>query len=617
MKKIVAIFLLLGKLNCLSAQQYTPFVVSGNTVDSDLSGYLFTAKSLKFKDDKEIILKKIQFKKLAETVANFGGSREENWLMFNLKNKSESNNEFVLLLNQVFLEKADFYVFRNDTLIQKYLLSDTIKAINRPLGEINFYYPFEAQKNQDYCIFLCIKANPENGISKGIIHLFDAKTCAKKIRNGHLEFGLFMGFLILAITIGFILFYNDSKSIYGYYSAYILSVLLSYLCAYGYLSNILDNIYTYIARLYQSIIIISAVFHVIFIKNFLDFEKILSEKSVKIIQILCSIYVLLAISNFIFPISEIIPIISRTSFILLGIFILINVIWAFFQHEKTAKIYLIATTPGITILLYLLVTSLKILPLYTWVYEWLYYISIFEILVFGFGLVYQFTEEKREAERKLGEERQMVASKIISSQERERQRISQDLHDDLGSTLSMLKFHLSENNQKFDNQLVEDINITNKAIEDLRLIAYNLMPTMLQNRGLVTILNEFILMNKIAQKVIFLHSGHEKRLPWETELGIFRIAKELINNALKHAHAKRIETQLIYFENFLYLSVEDDGIGFKENPAEMTGHGLKNINLRVNYLNGKINLDTSGNGTMITIEIPYVTDHKNKNLVDR
>ena len=299
--------------------------------------------------------------------------------------------------------------------------------------------------------------------------------------------------------------------------------------------------------------------------------------------------------------------------ILLGIFILITSVWAFYRKEQTAKIYLIASSPGIIILMYLLLIALKLLPLYTFVYNLLYYVTIFEILVFGFGLVYQFTEEKHEAERKLSEERQSVSSKIISSQERERQRISQDLHDDLGSTLSMLKFHLSESNQNLDNQLIEDINITDKAIEDLRLIAYNLMPTMLQQRGLVVILHEFISMNKIAKKVAFSHSGNELRLPWETELGIFRIAKELINNALKHAKASRIEAQLIYFDDFLYLSVEDDGVGFKENPSEMAIHGLKNINLRVNYLHGKMKIESSENGTMITIEIPYVANHENKN----
>ena len=614
MKKIAVIFLFWMISNCLLAQQNVPFVVSGNTIDSDLSGYLSTAKNLQFKKDRDLILLKNQFKKVAEKVANFGSSQDENWLMFDLKNESNQNSEFVLYLNQVFLEKADFYLFKNDSLIQKYQLSDTLKAKDRPLGEINFYYPFQAKKNQDYCIFLRIKADPENGISKGIVHLYDIKTCAAKIRNSHLEFGLLVGFLVLSILIGFILFYNDSKTIYGYYATYILSVLLSYLCAYGYLHDFLGNSTIHLAKIYQSVMIISAVLHVLFINHFLAFDRFMSIKSSKIINIICVFYVLLALSNFLFPISEILPSISRITLILLGIFILITSIWAIYRKEQTAKIYLIATMPGIIILMYLLIVSLKIIPLYTFVYNLLYYVTIFEILVFGFGLVYQFTEEKQEVERKLSEERQSVSSKIISSQERERQRISQDLHDDLGSTLSMLKFHLSESNQNLDNQLIEDINITDKAIEDLRLIAYNLMPTMLQQRGLVVILQEFISMNKIAKKVEFSHSGNEKRLPWETELGIFRIAKELINNALKHAKANRIETQLIYFDDFLYLSVEDDGVGFKENPSEVARHGLKNINLRVNYLHGKIEIESSENGTMITIEIPYVNNHQNKNL---
>jgi signal transduction histidine kinase len=614
MKKITAILLFWIFSNPLFAQQNAPFVVRENTVDVDLSGYLFTAKNLKFKDEKELISLKNQFQKSEEKVVNFGSSLEENWVMFNLKNENKNNTEFVLYLNQIFLSKADFYLFKNDTLIHKNLLSDTVKTKNRPLGEITFYYPFKALKNQNYCIFLRIKADPENGLSKCVVNLYDTKTAAQKIRNNHLEFGILIGFLLLSITIGFILFYNDSKPIYGYYSAYIFTILISYLCAYGYLTDMLDHTLVHTAKIYQSNSIIGAVLHVLFVSHFLAFDKILPTKSSKIILIICAVYVVLAISNFIFPISEILPIINRTSLILLDIFILITTFWAFYQREETAKIYLIATVPGILALLYLLLNSLKLLPLYPAVYHLLYYITIFEILVFGFGLVYQFTEEKREAERKLGEERQAVSSKIISSQERERQRISQDLHDDLGSTLSMLKFHLSESNQTLDNQLVEDIKITDKAIEDLRVIAYNLMPTMLQKNGLIVILKEFISMNKIVQKVKFTHSGNEKRLPWETELGIFRIMKELINNALKHAQATEIEVQLIYFEDFLYLSVEDNGVGFKENPAEMTGHGLKNINLRVNYLNGKMNLDSSENGTMITVEIPYDTDHQNQNL---
>ena len=614
MKKTTPFFLLwIISINLL-AQQNLPFVVSENRVDSDLSGYLFTAKNLKFREEKKLILQRNQFKKVEERVANFGSSSDENWLMFDLKNASSQNTAFVLYLNQVFLKKADFYLFKNDTLIQKYLLSDTLKAINRPLSEINFYYPFQAQRNQNYCIFLRIKANPENGIAKGIVNLYDTKTAAKKIRNSHLEFGLLMGFLILSITIGFILFYNDPKPIYGYYAAYILSVLFSYLCAYGYLHDILDENHVHLAKIYQSVMIISAVLHVLFINHFLAFDKLMTAKNAKTINFICIAYILLAISNFIFPIAEIIPYISRITLILLGIFILITSVWAFYRKEQTAKIYLIASSPGIIALLYLLLIALKLLPIYTFIYSLLFYITIFEILVFGFGLVYQFTEEKHEVERKLSEERQLIAKKIITAQEQERQRIAQDLHDDLGSTLSMLKNKLSEN---YEDTL--EMQIADKAVNDLRHISHNLMPTTFLLKGLKEAIQELVFLNKKMVKIDidFICSGIEKKLGWEVELSIFRIVKELVNNAIKHAKPTKIVVQMLYFEAFLYISVEDDGIGMTNFNAEFSsGIGIKNIILRVNYLNGKMNQESSENGTLISIEIPYEPNTKSQNPAD-
>lgn len=615
MKLKVAILIFFGFFQTLFAQQNAPFVVNENTVDSDLNGYLFTAQNLKFTKEEDLVLQKNQFEKSANTVINFGNSLEDNWLRFDLRNESATNTDFVLYLNQIFLSKADFYLFRNDTLVQKYLLSNATKTQNRPLGEITFYYPFKAQKKQNYSIFLRIRANPENGLAKGLVYLYDTKTNATKTRNNHLGFGVLVGFMLLSITIGFILFYNDSKPIYGFYTAYILTLLISYLSAYGYLTDMLENTPISVTKLYQSISIIGAVIHVLFIRDFLAFDKIMSPRSSKIILLICAVYVLLSISNFFFPISEILPIINRTSLILLGVFILITTIWAFYQREQMAKIYLIASIPGIVALLYLLLNSLKFLPLYPAIYQLLYYITVFEISVFGFGLVYQFNEEKRQIERKLNEERAMVADKIISAQEHERQRIAQDLHDDLGSTLSMLKVRLEETNKSIDNQLFDEIDIANKAVEDLRQISYNLMPTMFLQRGLTIALSEYLSINKMTS-IDFFYSGNEIRLNWQTELSIFRIAKELLTNAIKHAKATKTELQLIYYEQFIYLSVEDNGIGFEEKQTESQGNGLKNINLRVNYLHGKLTIESSSKGTSVLIEIPYEPDPKNKNIID-
>jgi signal transduction histidine kinase len=123
-------------------------------------------------------------------------------------------------------------------------------------------------------------------------------------------------------------------------------------------------------------------------------------------------------------------------------------------------------------------------------------------------------------------------------------------------------------------------------------------------------------LNNIKKNVHFITSGNERKLEWEMELSIFRIAKELLNNALRHAKASNIEVQLIHFEDFLYVSVEDNGIGFSNNKEEIKGIGLKNITLRVDYLNGKMSQESSNKGTLIAIEIPYNANHQSKNPAD-
>ena len=100
-------------------------------------------------------------------------------------------------------------------------------------------------------------------------------------------------------------------------------------------------------------------------------------------------------------------------------------------------------------------------------------------------------------------------------------------------------------------------------------------------------------------------------------MSIFRIVKELVNNAIKHAKPTKIVVQMLYFEAFLYISVEDDGIGMTNFNAEFSsGIGIKNIILRVNYLNGKMNQESSENGTLISIEIPYEPNTKSQNPAD-
>ncbi len=613
MKKTFLLLAIFCCLTCVKAQQQNPFILTESSVQTDLSGYLFSAKNIKFKQEKEIISHINDFKKVDENIANFGNNNDENWIYFKLKNQNTDNKRLVLLLEQTFLEKADFYLFEKDSLISKILLNDTILAKNKPFSHPEFSYPFALKLNTDYSIFFRIKSDPNNGTSKALLTLFDESSYSESIKFSQLKFGILIGFLLLAVVTGLLLFFYSPKHIYLIYVVDILIVMCSYLSNYGYFNGTFGNHSLGSAIFYQSMLMFGGGFQILLFRYFVVLPIDNLRKYDKVVLLLSLYFISIGLANFILPISHLLPSISRISLSVLLILILSVTLWSFFRKENVSKIYIVALTPAFLLLLYLLLSSLKVLPLNHFVFAILFPISAYEIIILGFGLVYNFAKEKEEVELKLSEERRTVAQKLITTQEQERQRIAQDLHDDLGSTLSMLKNKLSESNETFDNQLIAEMNYADKAVLDLRIISHNLMPVLFLQKGLKLAIQEFVNLNNIKNNIHFITSGNERKFDWEIELSIFRIAKELLNNALKHAKASNIEVQLIYFEDFLYLSVEDNGIGFLNNDHEIKGIGLKNITLRVNYLHGKMDKESSDKGTLIAIEIPYDANPKDKN----
>jgi signal transduction histidine kinase len=119
------------------------------------------------------------------------------------------------------------------------------------------------------------------------------------------------------------------------------------------------------------------------------------------------------------------------------------------------------------------------------------------------------------------------------------------------------------------------------------------------------------LINKISSskglQVQFLTHELNSRLDEQTEISIYRIILELINNIVKHANATKATVQLIKYPDYINITIEDNGKGFDVSKIndEKTGIGLGNVAARVNYLKGKIEIDTRpGKGTTIVIDIP-------------
>ena len=135
------------------------------------------------------------------------------------------------------------------------------------------------------------------------------------------------------------------------------------------------------------------------------------------------------------------------------------------------------------------------------------------------------------------------------------------------------------------------------------------MPSILQDYGLVTAV-EFLCQtindtNEI--QVQFQHYGMDSKLNRTQTVGLYRVAQELINNALKHSGAQRINIQLIGHDQSVVLLVEDDGRGFDPKALKATHptFGLRNIQTRVKSLAGTLEIDSRPEeGTFATVEIP-------------
>ncbi|RPH33039.1 MAG: tetratricopeptide repeat protein [Bacteroidales bacterium] len=227
---------------------------------------------------------------------------------------------------------------------------------------------------------------------------------------------------------------------------------------------------------------------------------------------------------------------------------------------------------------------------------------------------YKINEQKIKELLKDQELKSMSA--MLEGQEGERKRIAQDLHDRLGSMLSMVKLHfksVEENIQALrENNMVmysKANNLLDEACEEVRKIANDLISGVLNKFGLIPALNnlkESIEATGQLKIEVFNFGFDENRLEYNIEINLYRIIQELISNILKHSKASEVSIQLLKKEKRLNIVVEDNGIGFDVNQIKnKKGIGLRNIESRVDTLNGELNIDTGkGAGTTITIEIP-------------
>lgn len=202
----------------------------------------------------------------------------------------------------------------------------------------------------------------------------------------------------------------------------------------------------------------------------------------------------------------------------------------------------------------------------------------------------------------------------LSSQELERKRFAQDLHDGMGQLISSLRLLLGNiNSNSSMESRIEVVSKSEKVIDEMqkeiRGIAFNLMPQTLIQYGLVPALKEMALRITSSGQVnvSVISFDIPKRLPEIQEISLYRIIQEWVNNVLKYGQAPKIEIQLVGHENELSITIEDTGKGFDTGVLELgSGNGWRNILSRVKLIHGELEIDSHPNrsGTTLIIRVP-------------
>ncbi|GAB3897140.1 sensor histidine kinase [Spirosoma agri] len=210
--------------------------------------------------------------------------------------------------------------------------------------------------------------------------------------------------------------------------------------------------------------------------------------------------------------------------------------------------------------------------------------------------------------------RELMAA-TFRGQEEERRRLAEDLHDGIGTMLSVTKMSLNQLERQIEGDTIRmNLQITktrlmiDETMTNVRRISRDLVPTTLERFGLIAALEELI--DRASDHELQVHLNcpeHMDQLSPAIDLMLYRIAQELVNNAIRHARAHSVTVQLQFDNEAVRLSVLDDGVGFDFDAVtenKLSGLGLRNIESRLSVVDGHATFDVApGRGSQIHVQI--------------
>lgn len=542
----------------------------------------------------------------------FGFKNESNSLLFILKNTENKSTNLILELSNALINEIDFFKIINNVMTRVYKTGMDFPISSKPIEHRLFSLPISLEANEAASFQLnLIKEMGKPLVTSAFIK--SENTFAKHSYFQQLAIGSYYGISLLSVFFSLFIFYFLRKSTYLIYGAYIIFLGLFIGSYTGVFSQLFLNADTVFNK-YAHYVLFSEISLLLFV---LFSQKILEAKThtptlKKAIDILLVILVIIRLLlHFLFTklfenYVSVFMNIWYAIFLILVVLILIEIRIYYKNNTYRTSLFAMAYLfmifgTFITVLYHsygLVNTHIYGLPI-------LFYSSYLEIIFLTFTVVFMVKniyDERNILSEKIVVQEKKNLTAFIKGEDQERQRISKELHDNIGSKLSYLKRFVSD---KFkDCEVTKTIDV---ICNDVRNLSHAISPSDLKIVGFESAVED-LSKNISAQTTInvaFKSYHFPEILHDNTAIQLYRVVQETFNNIIKHANAKNIDVQLMGHDNSISITIEDDGKGFNIYN-EKSGLGLKNMNSRIHQIGGTISIDSQINkGTSVLITLPY------------
>ena len=249
-----------------------------------------------------------------------------------------------------------------------------------------------------------------------------------------------------------------------------------------------------------------------------------------------------------------------------------------------------------------------------WRQRWLFFslgLGLISILIWLFFKNQQkLLKMKQQQETDRHEIQEQLAKDILDAEEKERSRIARELHDGIGQQLVAAHLNLASlevSNADQNELLANTRSLVEDSLSEVRSVSHIMLSNALLRSGLAGAVRDFVQKIKQNLRIHLEINGLDQRMDSTTELVLFRIVQELMGNIIKHAQATEVFIQLSRESGELLLCVEDNGVGFDSTNQKSGGVGLRNIQNRVAYLHGSVEIDSQpGRGCSVVVKVATV-----------